>query len=156
MTPIAKLAWCSPKQDLVQLRIACLIRPFDRSVWTDLSLPCRVDALGRIHIGNFCQDRIGFFFRASLQENGFLFVCFLPLLNLMRILLKNSFLHHYFGIRRDGFCSRDMLLSVLLLTLSSLPSLLQNMLHSASKDAPIPATSTTPSSSVPKQKHAEV
>lgn len=155
MTLIAKLAWCSPKQDLVQLRIACLIRPFDRSVWTDLSLPCRVDALGRIHIGNFCQDRIGFFLE-QVYRKMFFVVVVSPLLNLMRILLKNSFLHHYFGIRRDGFCSRDMLLSVLLLTLSSLPSLLQNMLHSASKDAPIPATSTTPSSSVPKQKHAEV
>lgn len=98
--------------------------------------------------------RQNWFFLEQVYRKMFFVVVVSPLLNLMRILLKNSFLHHYFGIRRDGFCSRDMLLSVLLLTLSSLPSLLQNMLHSASKDAPIPATSTTPSSSVPKQKHA--
>lgn len=133
---------------------------FDQTIWSiSLNWPfssMQSRCFRKNTYWKFLPRQNWFFFRASLQENGFLFVCFLPLLNLMRILLKNSFLHHYFGIRRDGFCSRDMLLSVLLLTLSSLPSLLQNMLHSASKDAPIPATSTTPSSSVPKQKHAEV
>lgn len=58
------------------------------------------------------------FFRVSLQEN----TLFLPLLNLTRILLKNSsFLPHCFGICREGFCSRDTPFSILLLTLSSSP-----------------------------------
>lgn len=60
----------------------------------------------------FLPRQIGLF-SVSLQEN----TLFLPLLNLTKVLLKKTFffLPHCFGICREGFCSRDIIVNPLFL-----------------------------------------